>query len=130
MDTHHITFDWILVRELQMSQMDKYCYIHVHVYTNILLTNFIFFRFLYFIISCFDYLLLLCIGRYSPFQLCKIKTIYCKWIERGHKYIVYVKSSNCTILIVSAVIYVIMLMYNLEINYLSIYLTSPSSQCP
>ena len=64
-----------------------------------------------------------CIGLYSPFQLCKIKILYCKWIERGYKYIFYVKSSNCTILNVSAVIYVIMFMYNLEINYLSIYLT-------
>ena len=60
----------------------------------------------------------------SPFQLCKIKIIYCKWIERGYKYIFYVKSSNCTILSVSAVIYVIMLMYNLEINLLSIYYLS------
>ena len=40
----------------------------------------------------------------------------------GDKYIFYVKSSNCTILSVSTVIYVIMFMYNLEINYLSIYL--------
>ena len=69
-------------------------------------------------LSCFNYLLLLCIGLYSTFQLCKTKIIYCKWIERGYKYIFYVKSSNCTILSVSAVIYVIMLMYNLEINYL------------
>ena len=51
-------------------------------------------------------------------NICKIKNIYCKWIERGYKYIFYLKSSNCTILSVSAVIYVIMLMYNLEINYL------------
>ena len=35
----------------------------------------------------------------------------------------YVKSSNCTILSVSTVRYVIMFMYNLEINYLSIYLS-------
>ena len=53
---------------------------------------------------------------------CKIKIIYSKWIKRGYKYIFYVKSSNCTILNVSAVIYVIMFMYNLEINSLSIYL--------
>ena len=75
----------------------------------------------------FQLLVVACIGLYSPFQLCKIKIIYCRWIERGYKYIFYVKSSNCTILNVSAVIYiyiyVIMFMYNLEINYLSIYLS-------
>ena len=95
-------------------------------YISILLciTNIIFHFFSYFfiIVSSFNYLLLLCIGLYSPFQLCKIKILYCKWIERRYKYIFYVKSSNCTILNVSAVIYVIMFMYNLEINYLSIYL--------
>ena len=82
-----------------------------------------FFSYFFIIVSSFNYLLLLCIGLYSPFQLCKIKILYCKWIERGYKYIFYVKSSNCTILNVSAVIYVIMFMYNLEINYLSIYLS-------
>ena len=87
------------------------------IYNKFHLTSFSYF---FIIVSCFDYLLLLCIGLSSPFQLCKLKTIYCKWIERGYKYISYVKSSNCTILSVSAVIYVIMLMYNLEINYLHV----------
>ena len=85
--------------------------------------SFYFFSYFFIIVLSFNYLLLLCIGLYSPFQLCKIKILYCKWIERGYKYIFYVKSSNCTILNVSAVIYVIMFMYNLEINYLSIYLS-------
>ena len=85
--------------------------------------NLSFFSYFFIIVSCFNYLLLLCIGLYSPFQLCKIKIIYCKWVERGYKYIFYVKSTNCTILSVSTVIYVIMFMCNLEINYLSIYLS-------
>ena len=66
-----------------------------------------FFSYFFIIVSSFNYLLLLCIGIYSPFQICKIKIKYCKWIERGYRYIFHVKSSNCTILNVSAVIYVI-----------------------
>ena len=96
------------------------CYINILLRITNFIFHFIFFPIFFIIVLSFNYLLLLCIGLYSPFQLCKIKILYCKWIERGYKYIFYVKSSNCTILNVSAVIYVIMFMYNLEINYLSI----------
>ena len=92
--------------------------------------NLFFFSYFFIIVSSFNYLLLLCIGLYSPFQLCKIKIIYCKWIERGYKYIFYVKSSNCTILNVSAVIYICNYVHVQFGNKLSIYLSIPGGGTP